>query len=175
MYCASQRDGQPSLTLGKSRLPVRTATGRQRRLHRLSPFPVSQARRAKVHKVPSFLSTLEVEKIRSCVKKLQLPAYTNNPEEDISADGAPVHTTMYVNTDGIFSQQLRWLKRKVLQQVHKVNDRERWGFDTHSSRFNLRVAEYHEMEVSGSLMDPTHHDKGSLITVDIMLQGVACV
>ena len=38
----------------------------------------------------------------------------------------------------------------------------------------MRVAEYHEMEMGGSLSDVYHYDIGSLVTVDIMLEGM-CV
>ena len=50
-----------------------------------------------------------------------------------------------------------------------------WGFDTRSSCWNIRVAEAHEMHAGGSLADTHHYDIGSLITVDIMLEGTLIV
>jgi hypothetical protein len=142
------------------------------KLYRLAPMPVSQAIRTQACRVASFLSQGDIDRVLRQVRKLDLPSYTSNPEQDISTTGAPVHTTAYLNTNGKFSDKFIWLKEKILSEVHRINAQERWGFDTMSPHLNVRVAEYHEMDVGGSLNDPHHYDIGSLITVDIMLEGM---
>ena len=154
----------------KTRLP----TLRRRpshRLYRCAPLPLSQAVRTKVYTKRQFLNSKEIDTLLSLIRSIDLPAYTSNPEQDIAADGTPVHTTTYLNSGRTFSNKFQWLKDRILELDRKANVKNKWGFDIHSSQFNIRVAEYHEMEKSGSLNDVSHYDVGSLVTVDIMLEG----
>jgi hypothetical protein len=147
----------------------------KQRLYKLCPIPVDQAQRSKVFRQKKFLSEQEILSVCSIVKNLDIQSYTNNPSQDIDDMGYAVHTTSYINTDNLFSSKLRWLKDRIFPLIWIANERSHWGFDTTSEKINIRVAEYHEMEVNGSLRDHHHYDVGSLITVDIMLSGVWCV
>ena len=129
------------------------------------------AQRTKVIRKAEFLCQEEILNIMYYIKKLNLPMYTNNPLEDINRDGLPVHCTSYLNTNNLFSILFPPLRQKVLSLIQQVNVHQGWGFDTASSRWNIRVVEFHKMDVGGSLLTPNHYDIGSLITVDIMLEG----
>ena len=131
--------------------------------------PTTANKTTKVFRCECFLSPQEVTDILTCVSNAGLQRYTNNPEQDIQNSYA-VHTTAYLNTNNFIHLHLPWLKEKLHRLVDHANKSMRWGFDVHSSRFNIRVAEYHEMTEGGSLPDFDHYDIGSLITVDIMLQ-----
>ena len=132
---------------------------------------VEKAQMSKVVRLRGFLSIHEISVILEIVKRSGLPCYTSNQYEDVSELGAPLHTTMYLQTDNFFQNKLYWLQKKIIKIVKKVNKISDWGFHIDDNKsFNIRVAEYHEMFKGGSLRDSQHYDIGSLITVDIMLQ-----
>lgn len=141
------------------------------RLYLNTPKPRTQAIRSVVYREEGFLKPDEIQEILDVIEALGMPMYTSNPAQDITEEGNPVHTTTYLNTDDVFTQHFLKLKNKIRALVHRVNKKEGWGFDTDSPLFNIRVAEYHEMNERGSLNDVNHSDLGSLVTVDIMLKG----
>lgn len=146
---------------------------RKRRLYKLTPICVSQAQRTKVFHSKNFLSRKNINHFTSLIQTLGLSPYTSNFAHDIDQNGNAVHTTSYMNTDNLFTTHMSGLREKIIDLVKQANDECGWGFNVDSNKFRLRVAEYHEMEVGGSLQDPHHYDVGSLITVDIMLKGKA--
>lgn len=118
-----------------------------------------------------FVSIRERDEILAVVSRCQLPIYTSNYSEDVDTTGNPIHTTMYMQTNNIFETKLKWLHRRIVNLVTKVNNANDWGFDINAKTLlNVRVAEYHEMFERGSLSDSQHYDIGSIITVDIMLE-----
>ena len=145
---------------------------RRRRLYTLAPYTPTRAQQTKVYRQRGFLTVAEVNEIDDSIMKLNLQCYTNNPTEDIDERGYAVHTTSYINSTNILNTKLLWLRKKIVDLVHAVNVDQGWQFRTESDKFNIRVAEYHEMDINGSLNDPNHYDVGSLITVDIMLKGM---
>ena len=135
------------------------------------PMPVDEAQKTSVVKVKSFLSPSEIDVILHTVKQSNLSAYTSNNEEDVNKDGDPIHTTTYLQTHNTFEEKLGWLHQRVLRIIRSLNKANQWGFHINKlSSLNVRVAEYHEMEVGGALRNAEHYDIGSLVTVDIMLQ-----
>lgn len=134
-------------------------------------MPIADAQLTSVSKVKHLLSAIEISAILSFVEEARLPAYTSNAEEDVDINGSPIHTTTYLQTNNLFETKLPWLHRRLLKVVRRLNRINQWGFDIGvSSLISVRVAEYHEMRVGGSLRNVEHYDIGSLLTVDIMLQ-----
>lgn len=134
-------------------------------------MPVCDAQLTSVSKVRHLVSDLEINAILRVVQESRLPAYTSSAEEDVDVDGKPIHTTTYLQTDNIFETELRWLHRRLLKVVRRMNKINKWGLDANgSSSLNIRVSEYHEMRVGGALRNPQHYGIGSMVTVDIMLQ-----
>ncbi len=134
-------------------------------------MPVNEAQKTTVVKVKGVLSPSEIDFILHTVKQSNLSAYTSNSEEDVNTNGEPIHTTTYLQTHNIFEERLGWLHQRVLRILRPLSKANQWGFHVNSvSSFNVRVAEYHEMEVGGALRNSEHYDIGSLVTVDIMLQ-----
>lgn len=124
----------------------------------------------KAVRIRGFLSRKEIRDVLTTVKQLDHPMYTNNPIDDINKRGEAVHVTSYLNTDDSFETRLAWLAQRIKRAIALVNTREKWGFQLHSERANIRVAEYHEMYPEGSLSGMDHCDTGSLVTLDLMLQ-----
>ena len=145
---------------------------RHHRLYRLVPASRMQCLHSKVHHEAALLSPQEIALVLKTIGRLDLPKYTNNAEEDVTPEGLPVHCTTYLNYNDIFNKHFLWLKNRIKRLIERVDRKNNWGFDISSRKFNIRVAEYHEMEEGGSLSDMYHYDIGSLITVDIMLEGI---
>jgi hypothetical protein len=150
-------------------------TTRRRRklfsLRSLSPMRTETANNnTRVVRIPHFLSKSDIQTILSVVSELDLPAYTNNGDDDINEHGQPVHVTSYLNTENNFETRFPWVAQRVRKAISQVNAKEKWGFQLETGKVNIRVAEYHEMYPEGSLSGMDHCDIGSLITVDIMLQ-----
>ena len=141
------------------------------RLYRLLPIPCDVAQLTDVYHKAHFLTASEISEVLNVIHGFELPAYTSNAYEDVNEHNEAVHRTQYLSTQNMFTRHLPWLKQRLFSFVREVNQTHQWGFDTHSSRFNIRVAEYHEMDVGGSLSNTHHYDIGSLITIDIMLEG----
>jgi hypothetical protein len=134
-------------------------------------MPVKEAQKTKVVRHQKFLSSAEVREVLAVVYGSDLSAYTSNYNEDQDEKGNPVHTTTYLQTHGLFYKRLGWLQQRIRELVQTVSVEQGWPFDLQRGGiWNVRVAEYHEMRVGGSLPHVEHYDIGSLITVDIMLQ-----
>lgn len=131
---------------------------------------LNEANNTNVYRKVQFLTDSEIKELRDVVQDMDLNAYTSNPNDDIDAQGIPVHTTEYVNTNNLFERSLPWLHARAFQLIKHVNKEENWGFDLTPGKVNVRVAEYHEMEIGGTLSNVKHFDIGSLITLDIMLE-----
>lgn len=137
----------------------------------VQPMSVSAAQNTAVSLLPGFLTEHEVHEVLAAINRASLTAYTSNYTEDVDSRGLPVHTTTYLQTRGFLYVKLPWLVRRLRMLAMKTNAARNWGFNLLSCPyFNVRVAEYHDMRVGGSLPYPKHYDIGSLITIDIMLQ-----
>jgi hypothetical protein len=134
-------------------------------------MPLDEAQKTKVVRHRKFLSTADIREVLDVVYRSDLAAYTSNYNEDQDERGIPVHTTTYLQTRGLFHKRLSWLQHRIRQLVKSTCAQQGWPFDLQNGGIlNVRVAEYHEMRVGGSLSHIEHYDIGSIITVDIMLQ-----
>ena len=61
------------------------------------------------------------------------------------------------------------LRKRILSLANEANERENWGLALSSAA--LRVAEYHHYTRGGGLLAMDHYDKGSLVTVAVMLEA----
>jgi hypothetical protein len=150
-------------------IPIRQAYQKRRR-PTVVPMALKNAQRTAVVRIPQFLSRQEVEAVLEATNGSKLPAYTSNYGEDIDDSGSPVHTTTYLQSRRFFYKRLRWLFKRIRRAAVKQCDKNNWGFSHRNSFFNVRVAEFHDMRIGGSLPFAEHYDVGSLVTVDILLE-----
>lgn len=120
------------------------------RIYKLIPLTLKISQYTNVYRKIKFLCNNEIDIILKEIKKYNLDIYTNSPIQDYNSYGIPIHTTSYLNSNNHFSK-LIWLKDKIINLVHDTNIICKWGFNTKSVNFNIRVAEYHEYKVGGKL------------------------
>jgi hypothetical protein len=141
----------------------------ENRIYKLIPLTLEISQNTNVYRKINFLCCKEINILLKEIENFNLDIYTNSPGQDYNSNGDPIHVTTYINSNNHFSK-LIWLRDKVINLVHDTNIINKWSFNTKSINFNIRVVEYHEYKIGASLPDNDHYDKGSLITVDIMLE-----
>jgi hypothetical protein len=124
------------------------------------PMPVAAAQRTRVRKCTGFLSRSEVRLLVRRLRALDLQPYTSCAA-DVAADGAPIHTTTYVQTGGLFARRFPRLRRRIIALAADACAREGWGWDLRTVG-RVRCAEYHEYRPGAALEEEDHHDEGSL-------------
>lgn len=76
--------------------------------------------------------------------------------------------TNYLHTNDMFCKQHPDIADKIVEAVKRVDQDNGWCLLSDCA-FNMRCVEHHIVKTSGSLPDPTHFDRGSLVTITIML------
>jgi len=99
---------------------------------------------------------------------LGLQPYTNNSDIDYNRTGDWIHVTHYLQEGDAFRTSFSELRAAVLALAREANSTNKWGLDLTDPSF--RCAEYHHYRPGGCLPEPEHYDKGSMVTVDVMLQ-----
>lgn len=119
------------------------------------------------HKV-GFLTARRAGKLIERFEGLGLQPYTNNSDIDYDRDGDWIHVTRYLQEGDVFRRLFPKLRASILALARETNISEGWGLDLSAPSF--RCAEYHHYRPGGCLPEQEHFDKGSMVTVDIMLQ-----
>ena len=132
------------------------------------PMPVDDAQKTGVFLHQGFLSAAEAERLIRRFNRLGLQPYTNVPDQDYNARGAWVHITRYLQEGDCFRTKFPKLRARVLALARRANEENGWGLDMRS--ISVRVAELHNYRKGGALLEMDHYDKGSLVTVDVMLE-----
>jgi hypothetical protein len=132
------------------------------------PMPVTEAQRTHVFLQQGFLSREEAGRLIRKFNGLGLQPYINAEGEDYNAKGEWVHVTRYLQTGDCFREKFGELRDRIIALARHANAEQGWGLDMRA--VSVRVAEFHNYRRGGSLRDMQHYDKGSLVTVDIMLQ-----
>ena len=132
------------------------------------PMPVDDAQKTRVFRQQGFLSAAEAERLIRRFNRLGLQPYTNVPDQDYNSHGAWVHITRYLQEGDCFRTKFPKLRARVLALARRANKENGWGLDMRS--ISVRVAELHNYRKGGALSEMDHYDKGSLVTVDVMLE-----
>lgn len=125
---------------------------------------VAHAQQTQVVCLEKFLSSSEIESIHT-VAQAELASRSKGLE--VHSDSWRV---LYLQTDSLFQRKLTAVRQRILDTIHEV-DSKNWHLFDNVDHFNIRVAEYHQMDEHGALPDPKHYDLNSLLTMDIMLSG----
>ncbi|KAK3288157.1 hypothetical protein CYMTET_4359 [Cymbomonas tetramitiformis] len=136
--------------------------------YQLEPMDVAAAQRTRVYRRKGFLSEAAIQRIVQRIRSLDLQPYTNSAV-DIVGNRA-VHCTSYLHTRDAFARHFPKLRSRVIALAAEANREEQWGWDEIEKSVAVRCAEYHEMDVRGTLPEFKHYDLGSIVTVDIMLE-----
>jgi len=85
--------------------------------------------------------------------------------------GQAVWETLWLHTEGKFYESSigTRLADNVISLARSVDEQEGWNM-LRGRDVNIRVIESHRYHGGGGLAHETHHDRGSLITIDIMLR-----
>eukprot|EP00854_Cymbomonas_tetramitiformis_P004154 gene4154-5132_t len=75
-----------------------------------------------------------------------------------------VHCTSYLHTRDAFARHFPKLRSRVIALAAEANREEQWGWDEIEKSVAVRCAEYHEMDVRGTLPEFKHYDLGSIVT-----------
>ena len=125
---------------------------------RIPLWSVRKAQQTKPLLLPKLLSDAEIAQVHAVAKALALPVDASGPWQ-----------TQYLQTGGGF----RRLAPDLLQKLHDAAcsaDAKAWGLlRGRQARLRPRCVEYHTVLPGGALPDPTHHDRGSVLTIDVML------
>lgn len=76
--------------------------------------------------------------------------------------------TNYLHTNDHFCKQHPEITAKLFDALRRVDRESNWGL-AEECNLTMRCVEHHIVKRSGSLPDPTHYDRGSVLTMDIML------
>lgn len=123
---------------------------------------VAHAQQTQVVRLEKFLSISEIESIHT-VAQAELASRSKGLE--VHSDSWRV---LYLQTHNLFQQKLSAVRQRILDAIREV-DSKNWHLFDNVDHFNIRVAEYHQMDQHGALPDPKHYDLNSLLTMDIML------
>ena len=129
------------------------------------------AQKTRVVHLPKLLSAEEVEQVHTLHQHLKplVGSAGRRADNQAAAYRSGAWETDYLSTDGHFARCAPQLREKLLAAALKV-DKEHWQLvQTATGSVAPRCVEYHTVEPGGSLNFPTHHDGGSLVTIDVML------
>jgi hypothetical protein len=127
---------------------------------------LDRAQGTQVVRMPQLFSLAEIDSIHAAAEKVRDACGKSAVEW--RGEKTLVWDVLYMHSDGWFPKLLPELHAKLLRTMRAV-DREHWQMAGEQDTVNVRCAEYHCMLKGGSLRDPGHFDKGSLVTLDVML------
>ena len=135
----------------------------------LLPTPTS-AQKTSAVRLPKFMSKEEIAAIHEVSRVMEEEENLKVVFKGGATDGDPNWRTHYMQAEHGFQRHVPHLVTKIIEAMKQV-DSENWrvleGRDP--SKLKVRVVELHTVRPNGSLPDPTHFDRGSLITLDVML------
>lgn len=77
--------------------------------------------------------------------------------------------TSYLHTSGLFRKHHSEIIEKIIDAAVDADLRENWGLlRGNKANLRVRVIELHKVQRGGALPELTHHDRGSLVTIDVM-------
>jgi hypothetical protein len=125
-----------------------------------TPIPEC-AQRTEVVRLPAFFSKEETEKILALGETVPVHRFLREEKWE----------TRYLHADGRFATALPTLLDKLLAAAHMVDTQQGWGLLT-GRAIGVRLAEMHRVQpsMSSTLLARKHYDRGSLLTLDVMLK-----
>jgi len=126
------------------------------------------AQRTEVYRKAGFLTAPRVAKLIKRFEELGMQPYTNNSDVDLDREGDWIHVTRYLQERDVFRRLFPKLRASILALAREANAAHAWGLDLSAPSF--RCAEYHHYRPGGCLPEQEHYDKGSAVTVDVMLE-----
>ena len=129
------------------------------------------AQRTTVVRFPQLLTREEVEQIRGLADEVE--ALDTSAVLDFSKDPETAHRgawkTVYLQSGAFRDRLPDTIRQKLTDAVAQADKAQRWRLL--DCEHGVRNAEVHAVGTGGCLPEPTHHDTGSLITLDVMLSS----
>lgn len=84
------------------------------------------------------------------------------------AHPAAARQTCYLSGGGVFGARLPGVLDRLLIAMREADDNERWGAFS-GRHLSPRCIECHRLSAGHDILDRTHYDHGSVLTIDVML------
>lgn len=128
------------------------------------------AQRLPLYRIPKLFTKSDIEEVLQFKEdfKEELGNVRRDPHGFRRVDSS--WSTHYLHTSALFQSHKKVLLDKLLQAALDADKEQNWQIlNGDLTDVNIRVIELHTVNAGGGLLDRTHCDKGSLVTVDVML------
>ena len=147
-------------------------SGGVRLLSSKSPLPDPEAAKfLQIVRLPKFL---EPDSTQSLIAECVAIRDEIASAVTLSGPGRGVWSTTYLHTHHAFQNRNAELHKKLREAAILADTDAQWGLCAASlGDIRTRCVEFHDIGVSGGLPQKAHYDKGSCVTIDVMLQAPA--